>query len=218
MTTTVPACFAAATVFSNDSDTCKGCRAFMECAQASIETLRAIRHLIDVDDLMIRHKKARNVSQAAIKKADAEAAAAMPPGNVEQKMPIEPVVRATKVERVKFEICASDEAVIATMPGKAQKYGVSLIESGAAKRCRQAVGQGDAALLPSDPQWFSIALTALIGGGFERASLRASFVTAFGWSEATAAAYVSLSLALIPLVATAKEEGGRIVLSPVVAA
>ncbi len=219
MTDNTPACFGAATVFSADSETCKKCEAYARCADASVQTLVEIRHLINVEDLIARHNKARGVSQAEIKKRDKEEADARPPGSgMTPKLPSEPVQRFTEVVRVRFEQSEHDQAVIAKMATKARPYAINLIENGVVKKCIEALESGDIAALPARPEWFVITLTKLMHGGFTRAELKQAMVETYGWQENTAASYVSLSLALLPLVANVQDEAGRIVLAPAVTA
>lgn len=213
-----PACFGAATVFAADSETCKKCVAFQECADQSVKTLEEIRHLINVEDLLARHNKARSVSQETIKKRDQEAAKKAPPGNpMTPKLPQQPVLRQTEVVRVKFERSERDQTIIGKMPVKARPYAINIIESGIAKKCVEAVAARDIAALPAQPEWFVIALTRLIQGGFTRAELRQELVETRGHQDNTAASYVSLCLALLPLVADVQDEAGRIVLAPATA-
>lgn len=213
-----PACFGAATVFAADSETCKKCVAFRECADQSVKTLEEIRHLINVEDLLARHSKARSVSQEAIKKRDQDAAKKAPPGNpMTPKLPTQPVLRQTEVVRVKFEQSERDQAIIGKMPVKARPYAVNIIESGVAKKCIEALAARDVAALPAQPEWFVITLTALLRGGFTRTELKQEMIEARGWQDNTAASYVSLSLALLPLVADVQDEAGRIVLVPATA-
>lgn len=218
MTQVKLACFGAATVFSADSEVCRQCQDYSACSEQSIETLREIRQIINVEDILARHMLARKKSQDAIKKRDNETASKAPPGNsMTQPLPAEPVERHTEMVRVKFEQSEADKAFIAKLAVKARPYAVKIIEEGAAEQCIEAVKTRNPDALPVKPEWFVIAVQRLLQGGFTRAQLRLAYIETFGWKEETAAPYVSLTIALLPLVAAVQDQAGRIVLAPATA-
>jgi hypothetical protein len=54
-----PGCFGAASVFRRDSGICRACRSFDPCAAESLKRLKAISHLVNVEDLLKEHDAAK---------------------------------------------------------------------------------------------------------------------------------------------------------------
>jgi hypothetical protein len=218
VTTNAPGCFGAASVFSHDSDICKRCPAFAACADKAVETLAAIKDVICVTDLLTRHKVAKRKAQAVLKAEDERAAKEAPPGNIEKPVTLEPTERKTPLTKVKIELSAQDESVVATLPVKIRPLAITLISSGATAELRKALQTKDASGVKSVPAWLRIALSALCSGGFTRASLRAALIAELGWTDSTAASHVSMVVALLPTFGATQETDGRIVVTPAPAA
>jgi hypothetical protein len=211
--TNAPACFAAASVFSHDSEICQQCCAFEQCASASLETLEAIKGIVNVQDLLKRHAVARKVAQGAMKQADEKLKAEMSPGNIKQPL-MKPVERKTRVVQVRFEISADEEHVIAMLPVKPQKVALSLCKTGMLERIKKGVAEGHNALVETGPEWLRVALSSLLAGGFSKSELRESLQSELGWTEGTAASHVSMASVLILAFGIGQPKDGRIVLSP----
>ncbi|MCL2874687.1 MAG: hypothetical protein FWF12_00030 [Betaproteobacteria bacterium] len=205
-----PGCFAAASVFSRDSDVCNICCAMSECAQASLETLQAIRGIINVSDLLARHEQAKKIARKAMQERDAEAAAALPPGNIQPPL-MRAVERQTKVAVMKIEASADDERIIATLPVKLQKIAITLCSKGVLQGMKKGLIEGRNVLAESKPSWLSVALTHLVAGGFARRELREAMNKALGWETSSSAPHVSMAIAIFTAFGLAKEVEGRIV-------
>jgi len=204
-----PGCFAAASVFSHDSEACKVCHAFAACSEESLLTLAKIRHIINVDDLLKRHEKARRSSQRQIKAADDEAKSKLPPGNIQSPL-TNPVVRKTEVAKVHFEVLPDQQEIIATLPLKSQKVALSLVKSGFIDRIRKDLQEGRNTFATAGPAFVREALSMLLNGGFTRAGLKDHLVKALDWNEATAASHVSQVTSILLNFRIAKEANGQI--------
>ena len=214
--TNAPACFAAASIFSHDSEVCRGCCAFDACSVASLETLQAIRGIVNVSDLLKRHERAKNAARKAIKEADKKAETELPPGN---SMPpvIGSAARKTQVAQIKFDTSADDERIIATLPLKSQKIAVSLCKTGLLNRIKKGLQEGRNALAETGPGWLRVAIDRLIAGGFARAELREAMRVELDWEDSSAAPHVSMAVALFVAFGIAQDNEGRLVLIPATA-
>jgi hypothetical protein len=193
-----PACFAAASMFAHDSAVCKLCPAFDACSVASLETLQAIRHIINVEDLLKRHQKARIVAQEAIKKADNKIAAGLPPGNVTQPMPTKPVERMTQVMNVNFELSKDDADVIAKLSnGKNVAIALQICKAGVIHDLREALPEGRNPFAVKGSAYFRVTVDALLNGGFTRGSLRERLTKELAIANSTAGPQVAMMCGLL---------------------
>lgn len=208
-----PGCFAAASVFSHDSEVCAKCCAFDACASASLETLEQIRNIVNVADLLKRHEKAKRAARQKIKEADEALAAAMPPGNIQQPL-VGAVDRKTEVATVKFDVSPDHERVIATLQSKLQKITVSLCKKGYIDGAIESVKKGRVTLSESAPPWFRLALTSLLSGGFSRSQLKQQMASELGWQDSTTGPHASMAVILFKAFGIAQEIEERIVLTP----
>lgn len=199
-----PACFAAASVFSHDSNVCRGCPHFAECADASLRTLEAIKGVINVEDLIRRHEKAKRATTKAVEPS-IEPATKPLPAKVERK---------TQVVKVQFEVDQKDGDVIATLSVKPQEIAIRLCKEGKLRDIRKGLDQNRNALAETGPQFLRVAVDRLLAGGFTRSELREAFKAELGWGETTASSHVSMTLPLFKAFKIAQEVEGRIVLIP----
>lgn len=197
-----PACFAAATVFSRDSEICRGCSAFEECAGASLETLQRIQQIVDVSDLLKRHAIVRKREVKPVEKDD-----------VTVGTPISAVQRKTNVERVTMTIKEADEQVLACIQSKKPKEIVlQMAKSGSLDLMREGLKKGENGLAKTGPSFMREAVYALLDGGFTKLQLRDLFVNRLNWTENTAASHVSIAVAILKSFKLVREESGRFVL------
>lgn len=210
------ACFAAASVFSHDSEVCRKCCAFDACATASLDTLEQIRNIVNVADLLKRHEKAKKVARAALQAKDEAAAAAQPPGNVQPSL-MGAVERKTEVVKIQFDVSTDNERIIATLPSKLQKITVPLCKKGYLDAAKKSVQEGRCTLAETAPGWFRVALTKLVSGGFSRAELRAAMMNELNWKEGSAAPHTSMAVFLFKAFGIAKEIEERLIPSPATA-
>lgn len=203
---TAPACFAAASVFSHDSDVCRGCAQFDLCADASLRTLEAIKGIINVNDLIRRHEKAR---RATVKAVEPQLEAAVP----QKPLPTQ-VERKAQVVKVQFEVDESEGDVIATLPVKPQEIAIRLCKEGKLHEIRRGVAENRNALAETGPAFLRVAVDRLLAGGFTRSELREALKSELGWGDSTASSHVSMTLPLFKAFKIAQEIEGRIVLVP----
>jgi hypothetical protein len=212
--TNAPACFAAASVFTHDSEVCRKCCAFDACAAASLETLERIRHVVNVADLLKRHEKAKKVSREAIKAADQQKAAEQPPGNNQPPLP-GAVERKTNVASVSFDLTAQEKAVVMTLTNsKAQEFVVRLLKRGAMVDIKQSVKEKRNTVSESEPPWLRIAIDRLISGGFTRTELRSTYAEKLNWQDKTAGPHASMAVLIFKGFGLAQEIEGRLVPAP----
>lgn len=209
-----PACFAAASIFTHDSDVCRQCSAFDACAAASLDTLNQIRHIVNVADLLKRHDKAKKVSREAIKAADDKAAAELPPGNGQPPLP-QAVTRKTDVATIKFELTAQEEAVVAKLTSKkVQELVVRMLKRGAMVQVKQSIKEKRNTVAQSEPEWLRIAVDHMIAGGFTRTELRESLASKLDWNDGTTGPHASMAALMFKGFGIAQEVEGRVVPSP----
>lgn len=211
--TNAPACFAAASVFTHDSEVCRQCCAFDACAAASLDTLNQIRHIVNVSDLLKYHEKAKKVSRVALKAADEKVAASLPPGNGQPPLP-GAVERKTEVVAVKFDVTPDDEAVVATLSAKVQPIVVRMLKRGALSQIKKSIKEKHNTLPETEPGWLSIAVDHMIAGGFSRAELRKAMIDKLGWLDSSAQPHASMAALLLKAFGIAQEVEGRIVPAP----
>lgn len=209
-----PACYGAISCFTKDSVHCKQCVAYVACGEQSYKTLLAIKSVVNVDDLLRKHDKARLAQQAKRDKLRAEMnQKAEQTAYTKPKTP-ELVERATKQEKVIFEVTEQDEKIIMTLPVKAQPFALTLIKSGLMHEVKAGVKVGKNAISGKKPMWLERTVGLLIGGGFTKAELKAYLMQELGWSDNSAGAHVSLGIAILCGFGIAQEESGRIVVVP----
>jgi hypothetical protein len=205
-----PACFAAASVFSHDSDICKMCSAFEGCAAASVVTLETIKGIVNVEDLLKRHTKAKKIARVTVAAKDKLEAETRPPGANLRPLML-PVERQTKVIQVKFELTEEERLIVEKLPVKLVKLAPSLIEHGLIDRMKKDIPEGRNTFATRGPQWLRVALTALLAGGFTKPSLRDSMMSEFTWTSGTAASHVSMVCSIFTAFGITKIVDGKMV-------
>ena len=199
-----PACFAAASVFSHDSNVCRGCPHFDDCAAASLRTLEAIKGAINVEDLIRRHQKAKRATAKAVE----------PTIEPAQKSLLAKVERKTQVVKVQFDVDKKEGDVIATLPVKPQEVAIRLCKEGKLREIREGLDENRNALAETGPRFLRVAVDQLLAGGFTRSELREALKAELGWGDTTASSHVSMVLPLFKAFKIAQEVEGRIVLIP----
>lgn len=200
-----PACFAAASVFAHDSEVCRRCQAFGSCADASLQTLEKIKGIINVQDLLKRHEKARKASQTAKPTQATPTCSPLPQKQVERK---------TQVAQVKFDISVNDDEVIATLPTKPKALAISLCKAGLIDKARKELASGINPFAERGPGFLRVAFSLLIKQGFTRKALREALQDQLGWTESTAMSHASIAVALLAAFNITQEIDGLVVLNP----
>ncbi|MGS9896518.1 hypothetical protein [Acinetobacter baumannii] len=209
-----PACFGAVSCFSSDSAVCKECPAFEQCIPAVSETLNRIKGVINVEDYLKKHEKAkREVKErieARMKQEKIEQAAE----RREMPMPKMKVARKTKVEKVEFKLSDDQNALIAELPVKAQSFAVQLCKTGLVDRIKKDLTAGVNPLEKTGPKWLAILVELLIKGGVTRAELKSEYMKRLEWSDGTAGSHTSLAFKIFPAFKIAIESESKLVANP----
>ncbi|MDR9847125.1 hypothetical protein [Herbaspirillum huttiense] len=208
-----PGCFGAPSVFGSDSVVCNACTMFDKCADASAQRLQKIRPLIDVGDLIARHKAARAAAVAARRQRTAPAGEPSA-----QPAPItEPVERKTTKEKVTFVISEADQAVLAKLGSKSAKahsQAVILCKNDKVNECRAMLPRGQNPFAENGPNFLRVACDMLINGGFTKAQLKAELMNKLGWTDGTAASHVAIAAGLFLAFSLIADREGAFVLNP----
>jgi hypothetical protein len=210
-----PGCFASASVFSHDSSVCQRCSAFDACTGASLQTLEMIKGIVNIDDFLKRHQRARKVAQVVMKDFDEMEAETLPPGNIPKPDPVRKVERKTKVVKVMFELSKDEEFIIAKLQVKPKAQAILLCTSGKMIEVRKALSERRNPFTVSDPDYLRITIDRLLAGGFSKKSLCESFVGEIGHKYDTARSHMGIVCALLVGFGFAKEHEGKFVLTPV---
>ena len=192
-----PACFAAASVFAHDSTVCKACPVFAECAEASLKTLEAIRGVINVEDLIRRHAKARmkaiNVEEVAAEEREPE-----PTGPLMQPVETKPVERKTAAVKVSFDVSPDDSALLFKISNvNAREVAYTIVKTHGIEGIKSALREGRNPYAESGPSFLRVTLQMLLEGGFTKGSLRKRMEVELGWGESTAASQVGQAVGIL---------------------
>lgn len=211
--TMAPGCFGAPSVFGSDSAVCNACSAFGGCSEASELRLQKIRPLVDVSDLIARHKAAR-ASAALASKRDAAPVVTNSP----QPAPItQPVERKTTKEKITFEVSETDQAVLLRLGSKnakAHSQAIILCKNNKVNECRAMLPRGQNPFAESGPNFLRVACDLLISGGFSKAQLKSELMNRLSWTDGTAASHVAISAGLLLAFSLIVEETGIYVVNP----
>lgn len=140
-------CFGSISCFSRDSEYCQRCPAFEACEQKSYETLNAIKQVVNVNDLLKQHEKARMAQEAKRRalREEMNAAKSLSSGGIQPKKPTL-VERATKVEKVFFEPTPEQQELIVKLPVKAQSFALTLVKSGLVTEIKDGLAKNENAM------------------------------------------------------------------------
>ena len=193
-----PACFGSVSCFAKDSKCCMACVAFESCEKKSFETLAQIRNIVNVEDLVRQHMKARVETKEKRERNRQE----MNIGRQEVQYGVKPelpqiVERATKVEKVVFEVGEDQEMLIAKMPVKAQPFALNLLKSGMIHDIKEGLAKHKNAIACKKPVWFVKTVQLLVDGGFTKAELKVHLMRELGWTDGSAAGHVSLGIVIL---------------------
>lgn len=207
-----PACFGAPSCYASNSKICEGCVAYKQCGQEVTATLERIKGIVNVEDMLHKHNQA--LAKARNERKEKKAEETKP--DLEKPMRPMPkqVERASKVEKIVYEIDERTETLIMALPVKARTFATQLCKAGLIAQIKANLKTGGNPLEKTGPKWLSVALVKLIDGGFDRAGLRVTFTEQLQWSNETAASHVSLAIKLFTMFDIAIEEDARIVANP----
>ena len=196
-----PGCFAAPSVFSHDSQVCGSCPAFDSCAAACVETLKALREQINVEDILAKHRLAK---ASTIERAKPEAetpkfdvakflpSVKKPESKVERKV--------EKAPRVSQKVPVHHQTVVdGILSKKPRELAAKWCKHGMIDKMRQDLAAGTNPFAAQARQNFeSVTCDLLLNGGLTKQSLKKAFMSSLGakepWDERTAASHVNIIL------------------------
>jgi hypothetical protein len=213
-----PGCYAAASVYSMDSEVCKGCVASAQCSEASVKRLQEIRELVDVRDLLAKHEAARLKAKEKMM-APRLIPASMSHVPVSQpKAATQPVERKTTKAKVTFGISEKDNAIIAMIGEHSVKYkeqAIILCKTNNLNDMRTMLPRQANPFATGGPAFMRVACDLLLRGGFTKASLKAALIKEFNWTDGTAGSHVAIACAVTWGFKIVKQDvGGAFVLNP----
>jgi hypothetical protein len=213
-----PGCYAAPSVFSQDSDICRSCPAFDACAQACIQTLQNLRDTINVDSLLARH---RGVRSATIEAADQ---AVKPLPNLHKFMPsVRPpankVERKVRAEPVSCDMTAEDEAIVSGLNKNSRELATKWIKRGLIQKIRDDMNQGRNPFAAQDRlDHCSVVCSELLKGTVTKQSLIKAFMSQLGakspWDKSTASSHVGIAMPVLVAFGIAQETSEGWVVTP----
>lgn len=215
-----PGCYASPSVFSRDSSVCSSCSAYAACEAACLETLKAIRDKINVDDLLARHQQVR-AATAQPQKAEPQPEAKIDPRKFlpSPKKPTEKVERKAPVSVVSHDLTDEQERIIGGLNKKSQDLATKWCKSGVIEKIRTDMSQR---VNPFASQGrldhCSVVCDELLNGTVTKQSLKKAFMTKLGtkrpWDEATASSHVGIAMPILVAFGVAQETSEGWVLSP----
>lgn len=207
-----PGCFAAASVFSTDSEHCKSCVAYSQCGDASIAMLERIRERVNIDDILRKHKAARH--NAALRAV--EPSTPLAKSHVPVSQPTVPALVKRTVTKVKVEFAISevDQSIVATIPVKAQAYAIVLLRNNRMQDLRESLPRGVNSLPANAPGFIRLAFDLLIEGGFTYDGYREALMERLKMTKDTATTQISIAICILMKFNFAIQKNGFVSLSP----
>jgi len=196
-----PGCFASASVYGADSVVCQACPAYAGCGEESVKTLQEIRQLVDVTDLLARHKAAR--ARVAHRLSPPGKKKPVEPSTVPVSQApaiVQPLERTTPMVKTVHSISPEDQATIdmlGTKNLKAREQAIVLCKNGKVDDMRSLLPVQGNPFAESGPKYLRVACDMLMRGGFTKAQFKMQLVSELKWGDTTAASHVALACALL---------------------
>lgn len=199
---TAPGCYAAPSVFSHDSQVCQACPTFDACSAACIDTLKALRDKINIEDVLSRHRAAKSATiektvEPTEEKPKIDVAKFLP----SVKKPVGPVERKVeRVPKVSQEVSTELQAIVdAISSKKPRELAAKWCKHGMVEKMRVDLAAGANPFASQARQNFeSVTCDLLLNGGLTKQSLKKAFMANLGakepWDERTAASHVNIIL------------------------
>lgn len=214
-----PGCYAAPSVFSQDSNICQQCPAFDACSIACRDTLKALRDKINIEDILSRH---RQVKAASIERASPETTVKqdyskfMP---AMRKPPEQKVERKTPRVTSPTEMTPEQEAIINAIPQKnARELAIKWIKKGQFEHIRAELAAHRNPFTNQKVNHEFVACELLAAGPVTKLALKKAFMKRLGarqpWDEATASSHVGIVLPVLVAFAIAIETEEGFTLNP----
>jgi hypothetical protein len=212
-----PGCYASPSVFSQDSTICQQCPAFESCGSACIETLKALRDKINIEDILARHRqvKASSAEPAVSVAIKPDFSRFMP----SIKKPEQKVERRAPRAENTTEVSAEQEAIINTVPQKnARELAFKWIKKGQLDHIRTELAARRNPFASAKVNHEFIVCEALVAGPVTKTALKKAFMKRLGarqpWDEATASSHVGIVLPVLVAFAIAIETPEGFALNP----
>lgn len=191
-----PGCFGSPSVYTAESVHCMRCASYKDCGPASIDSLERIKGLVDVQDLIQRHRQARqkSIKSSASKDIDDKKAqweeSAKSLADDERR---EPQVRTT--ERVK--IAVKNELLSMTLGNEAREIAVKIIRSNAIGVALEMLRKGINPFVQTRHRLLIQTGDLLVSGGFTKAQLVKFCKDELGWEARESEMHVSTLIAIL---------------------
>ena len=213
-----PGCYASPSVFAQDSAVCQQCPAFDACSGACLDTLKALRDKINVEDILARHRQAKAVS---IERAEPDS----PKPDYSKFMPSIRKPPEQKIERkaprmeYATELAPQQEAIIDTIPQKnARELASRWIKKGQFDHIRLELAARRNPFANQKINHEFVVCEALAAGSITKLALKKLFMKRLGskqpWDEATASSHVGIVLPVLVAFGIAIEVDGEFMLDP----
>lgn len=208
-----PACYAAPSIFSRDSEVCRMCPTFSQCEEASLKTLQELRKSIDVTDLLARHAQARKKTVEAVEPTEPATNLKFLPSI---KPPSSPVIRKARIEPATFTIEDDIQQVIDNLNKNPATLVRRLAKAGVIGLVRQELAEGRNPLPEDKWTWISIACQKLAEGGYTKQSLVMAYMTKMEWKETTANSHFVIVTPAFKALGLIVESEGKFVVNPAI--
>lgn len=204
-----PGCFAAASVFSHDSNICQTCVVFVQCAEESIKTLESIKEMVCVTDIVKQHQKAKKKTESQKSEIVAEESL------VTESSETTPVNRVTPVSKITFEIDEDQNQALAKITNsKGKEQFVVLCKRGLIDDMKRDLSNGVNTFDKGGPKHFRTVVRLLLEGGCTKSEFRRALVDDHQWSDSAASSHVSMLWPGLIAFGLAMEVESRLVLIP----
>lgn len=190
-----PGCYASPSVFSQDSTICQGCPAFDSCGAACIETLKALRDKINIEDILARHRQARaSISESAEPQVIKPDYSKFMPSI---RKPEQKIERKAPRQETTTEVTLDQEAVIKAIPQKnARELAIKWVSKGQLEHIRAELAARRNPFASQKLNHEFIVCEALVAGSVTKAALKKEFMKRLGnkqpWDERTASSHLGI--------------------------
>lgn len=214
-----PGCYASPSVFARDSEICRGCPTYEQCASACVDTLHALRDRINIDSLLARHRSARQSTIEAATPADEPSplpnlhkfmpSVRLPEGKVERQAKAEP--------KALMDVSPEDQAIIDTLKVKSQALALTWVKKGMIEQIRQDLAEGRNPF-GEEKTHPGVVCDLLLKGVVTKHAIRDAFMARLGnkkpWDKTTANAHVDMAMSVLVAFGIAIESPAGFVVNP----
>jgi hypothetical protein len=217
-----PGCYASPSVYASDSEICRGCPTFDDCAAACVQTLHALRDRINIDSLLARHKQARSstIEAAPTQAPTLPATIKFMPSVKPQTEKVEPkVARPEPVMTV--AISEADQAIIETLNKKSKEVAIKWCKRGMIETIKRELSQGrNPFASQARLDHCSVVCEELLNGAVTKHGLKKAFMKKLGakspWDESTAGAHVGIAMPVLVAFGIAIESPEGFIVNPAI--